>query len=169
MAEDQIKQIIINGRLVGIVGLDDVIKKTADTFSGRSDEEIKNNLLQDIAVNNYIPSTALDAYGKALLREFKISQGMPVAEESVQGLNIEVVGMGCARCGQLENDVRDLLSEMKIAAHLRHIIDPREIARYGLLGSPALVINNKVVSVGEVPPKSRIRQWIIEAYDPTNN
>jgi hypothetical protein len=167
MSEDNIKQIMINGHLVGIVGLDDAIKKL-DVQTG-NDEAIKNNLLKEICVNNYIPSSARDAYGNALLREFKIAQGLPVAEEPVQGLNIEVVGMGCARCNELENDVRDLLSEMNIAAGLRHVSDIKEIARYKLLGSPALVINNKVVSVGEVPPKSKIRQWIIEAYNPISN
>jgi len=99
------------------------------------------------------------------LREFKISQGLPVAEEPVHGLNIIVLGIGCTRCSQLENDVRDLLSEMKIAANLDHVTDIKEIAQYGLLGSPALIINNKVLSVGEVPPKSKIRQWIIDAYN----
>ena len=126
-------------------------------------------MLKDISINNYVPSSARDAYANALLREFKIVQGLPVAEEPVSGLNIEVVGVGCARCYQLENDVRDLLSEMNIAAGLRHVSDIKEIARYKLLGSPALVINNKVVSVGEVPPKSKIRQWIIEAYSPISN
>lgn len=162
MADDNIKQIMINGHLVGIVGLCDAIKKIDP--QNRSDEEIKNNLLTDISVNNYIPSSARDAYGNALLREFKITRGLPVAEEPVEGLSIEVVGMGCARCNQLENDVRDLLSEMQLAASLRHVTDVKEIARYNLLGSPALVINKKVVAVGEVPPKSKIRQWIIEAY-----
>jgi hypothetical protein len=113
-----------------------------------------------------VPPVAQDAYGYALLREFKIAQGLLVAEEPSHGLNIAVLGMSCARCSQLENDVRDLLSEMKIAANLHHITDLKEIAHYGLLDSPALVINNKVMSVGEVPPKSKIRQWIIEAYNP---
>ena len=164
MAQDNIKQIMINGHLVGVVGLCDAIKKIDP--QNRSDEEIKNFLLQDISFNNYVPSSARDAYGNALLREFKIAQGLPVAEEPVEGLNIEVVGMGCARCNELENNVRDLLSEMNIAASLRHVSDIKEIARYKLLGSPALVINKKVVAVGEVPPKSQIRQWIIEAYKP---
>ena len=164
MVEDNIKQIMINGRMVGIVGLEDAIKKINPQTG--TDEEIKNKLLKDISINNYVPTSAHDASANSLLREFKIAQGLPVAEEPVQGLNIEVVGMGCARCDQLENDVRDLLSEMNIAAGLRHVSDIKEIARYKLLGSPALVINNKVVSVGEVPPKSKIRQWIIEAYNP---
>ncbi len=164
MTEDNIKQIMINGHLVGIVGLCDAIKKIDS--QNQSDEEIKIFLLQDISINNYIPSGARDAYAKALLREFKIAQGLPVAEEPVEGLNIEIVGMGCARCNQLENDVRDLLSEMQLAASLRHVTDVKEIASYKLLGSPALVINKKVVAVGEVPSKSKIRQWIIEAYKP---
>jgi hypothetical protein len=164
MDKDNITQININGRLVGIVGLEDVITKAA-AQSG-DEEEIKKYLIKEISINNYIPSSARDVYANALLREFKIANGLPVAEEPAQGLNIEIVGMGCARCDQLEKDVRDLLSEMNIAAGLRHVYDIKEIARYKLLGSPALVINNKVVSVGEVPPKSRIRQWIIEAYSP---
>ena len=116
-----------------------------------------------------MPPAAQDAYGHALLREFEIAQGLLIAEEPSHGLNIAVLGMSCARCSQLEDDVRDLLSEMKIAANLHHITDLKELAHYGLLGSPALVINNKVFSVGEVPPKSKIRQWIIEAYNSINN
>ena len=166
MAKDEIKQIMINDHLVGIIGLEDIIKKTAETNLGKSDEDIKNLLVREIAINNYVPPTAQDAYGHALLREFKIAQGLLVAEETIRGLNIAVLGMGCARCSQLENDIRDLLSEMKIAANLHHITDLKEMAHYGLLGSPALMINNKVLSVGEVPPKSKIRQWIIEAYNP---
>lgn len=123
-------------------------------------------MLSEIALNNYVPRAAQDAYGHALLREFEIAQGLLIAEEPSHGLNIAVLGMSCARCSQLEDDVRNLLSEMKIAANLHHITDLKELAHYGLLGSPALVINNKVFSVGEVPPKSKIRQWIIEAYNP---
>ncbi|MDM7987513.1 MAG: thioredoxin family protein [Smithella sp.] len=162
MTEENIKQIMINGHLIGIAGLCDAIKKINPQTV--NDEEIKNFLLQEISINNYVPSSARGAYANALLREFKIAQGLPVAEEPLQGLNIEVVGMGCARCNQLEKDVLDLLSELKIAASLRHVTDIKEIARYKLLGSPALVINKKVVAVGEVPPKSKIRQWITEAY-----
>jgi len=168
MAENEIKQIMINDHLIGITGLDDSIKKIAAGHKDKSDEEIKKSLLAEIAGKNYVPPAALVEYGQALLREFKIAQGLPVAKQPAHGLNIAVLGMGCARCSELEGDVRNLLSEMKIAADLRHITDFKEIASYGVLGSPALVINSKVVSVGEVPPKSKIRQWIIEACNPPN-
>jgi len=164
MAEDEIKQILINGRMVGIAGWDKALKKAAANHETMNDEDIKNALLAEVSPKNYIPSSASSDYGRALLREFKKERGIPVEEETVSGLQIAVLGMSCARCSQLENDVRELLSEMQIAADLRHITDANQLAHYGVMGAPALVINNKVVSVGDVPPKSKIRQWIIEAY-----
>jgi len=164
MEKNQIKQIIINGRFVGIVGWEDAFRKITSAHQDTNDEEIKKALLAEISAKNYIPSSALNDYGDALLREFKIEHGLPVAEAPLAGLRIAVLGMRCARCDELERNVRDLLAEMQIAADLRHITDAKEIGRYGVMGSPALVINNKVVSVGEVPPKSKIRQFIIDAY-----
>jgi hypothetical protein len=58
--------------------------------------------------------------------------------------------MGCIHCTQLESDILDILSEMGIAADLRPVTDFKEIASYGVMGSAALVINNKVVATGEV-------------------
>ena len=63
-------------------------------------------------------------------------------------LRIDTLSIGCTRYGQLKIDVYDLLSEIKITANLGFIIDPKEISHYRLLGSPALVINNKVPSMG---------------------
>ena len=169
MPKNEIKQVMINGKLIGISGLDEAISDIAGIPSGLGDDEIQKRLLELISLNNYIPANMREAYGKAILREFKIAQGLPVASEHVSGLRIAVLGMGCARCSQLESDVRDILSEMKIAADLRHVTDFKEIASYGVMGSPALVINKKVVSVGEVPPKSKIRQWITESCNHQDN
>ena len=80
-----------------------------------------------------------------------------------------ILGMGCARCSQLENDVRDLLSEMKIAANLRHVTDFKEIAHYKLLGSPALVINNKVVCVAKFLRKVKSANGLLKLTLPINN
>jgi small redox-active disulfide protein 2 len=169
MPQNEIKQVMINGRLIGIVGLAEAIKAVAGIQRDLSDDEVQEKILDLISVNNYIPAKMQEAYKKAVLREFKIARGVPVEEENIPGLRIAVLGMGCARCSQLESDVRDILSEMGIAADLHHITDLKEIARYGLMGAPALVINDKVVSVGEVPPKSEIRKWIIESCNLRNN
>ena len=168
MSESEIKQIMINDRLIGLVGLEAAIKQTAKSQSGKTDLEIQNILLEGVSADNYIPAAARSAYGRALLRAFKIAQGLSVEPENRHGLTIAVLGRGCTRCSQLESDIRDVLSEMGIAADLRHVTDLKEIASYGVMGSPALVINNKVVAAGEVPPKSKIRQWIIEANSSTD-
>lgn len=107
MSENEIKQIMINDRLIGITGLDDSIKKIAAGHKDKNDEEIKKSLLRKITNKNYVSPAALVEYGQALLREFKIAQGLPVTKQPAHGLNIAVLGMGCARCSQLEDDVRN--------------------------------------------------------------
>lgn len=168
MAEQEIKQIMINGRLTGIIGLTKAITEISGKTKNLSDNEIQKRLLEIISVDNYIPASAAEAYGKAVLREYKMAEGIPVDEEPVSGFRIAVLGAGCMNCTRLESDVRDILSELKIAADLQHVIDIKEISSYGLMGLPALVIGNKVVSVGEVPPKNKIRRWIIEIFNLQN-
>ncbi len=163
MSDDAIRQIFINGRPVGLIGLDAALAEAANTCSGKSDDDVARFLLNTLASKNYIPSSAHASYSRALLREYKLFQNLPVEPEPAAGLTILVLGMGCARCDQLQSDLRDVLSELNVAADLRHITDVREIARFGVLGAPALVINNKVVCVGQVPSKNQIRAWIAEA------
>ena len=55
------------------------------------------------------------------------------------------------------------MAEMDLAGDLRHVTDPKEIASYGVMGVPALIINNKVVSAGVLPDKKMIRQWLADA------
>ena len=92
MTEDEVKQVMISGKLIGIAGLGVVIQKAAQTFQGSPDEEIQNSLLAAVSINNYIPAAARDAYGRALLREFKISQNLPVEQELFNRLTIAVLG-----------------------------------------------------------------------------
>ena len=163
MPEDTVKQVMINNRMIGIIGWENALDKAKTTCAGKNDEDIAAFLITAVAAKNYVPSSARDAYGHALLREYKIACNLSIDPELPTGLNILVLGMGCARCDQLQSDIRDVLSEMQIAADLRHVTDMKEIASWGILGAPALVVNKKVVSVGQVPPKSSIRRWITEA------
>jgi hypothetical protein len=55
-----------------------------------------------------------------------------------------------------------VLSETGIEASLNHITDPKLMAQYGILPTPALVINGKVKSAGRVPSKSMIKKWLEE-------
>ena len=169
MSDTSVKQILINGRPVGIVGLEAAINAAVRCCAGKIDDEIASFILERIAAKNYIPSSARAAYASAVIREYHIAQNLTVEEETQTGLQILVLGMGCARCDQLQSDLRDVLSQLCLPADLRHVTDVREIARFGVLGAPALIINNKVVAVGEVPSKADIRRWIADASKSQNN
>ena len=62
----------------------------------------------------------------------------------------------------IESNAILVMAEMKLAGAVEHVRDIKEIASYGVMGTPALVINAKVVSVGTVPSKAKIREWLSE-------
>ena len=55
------------------------------------------------------------------------------------------------------------VSQVGATANIEHIRDSMEIGRWGVMGTPALVINGRVKSVGKIPPRARLIQWIEEA------
>ncbi|MEQ8163747.1 MAG: hypothetical protein ABRQ34_09505, partial [Smithellaceae bacterium] len=77
MSINEIKQVMINSRLIGIAGVDAAIKEVAKLQKDVGDEEIAARLFEIISLNNYIPAKMREAYQKALLREFKIDRGLP--------------------------------------------------------------------------------------------
>ena len=148
---------------IGILGLKQLVEQMAATHAGKSDEEVASFMVQELSSRNYIPDGARDDYGKAFLREFRKSVGQELGETSNEGLEIKVLGMGCAQCNSLEQMVMELLTELDFPASLDHVTDVKEIARYGVMGSPSLVINGKVVAVGKVPPRNQIKAWLMDA------
>ena len=56
-----------------------------------------------------------------------------------------------------------VMAETGIVSDMEHIRDIKEIGRYGVMGTPALLINGKVKSVGKVPPKVNLIEWLKEA------
>jgi small redox-active disulfide protein 2 len=148
---------------IGILGLKKLVEQMAATHAGKSDEEVASFMVRELSSHNYIPDGAKDEYGKGFLREFRKSFGQEQSETSDDGLEIKVLGMGCAQCDSLEQTVMGLLTELEFPASLDHITDIREIAQYGVMGSPALVINGKVVAAGRVPSRNQIKAWLIEA------
>ncbi|MFC1824480.1 thioredoxin family protein [Thermodesulfobacteriota bacterium] len=75
-------------------------------------------------------------------------------------MEIKVLGPGCRRCEQTEANVRDAVREAGVDAEVEKVTDLKEIARYGVLGTPAVVIGGDVKSVGKVPTKEEIITWI---------
>jgi len=75
---------------------------------------------------------------------------MEQAEETKKELGIKILGSGCAKCNKLEENVRQALEEMNIELPIGHVTDFAQIATYGVMSTPALVLNGEVVSFGKV-------------------
>ena len=65
-------------------------------------------------------------------------------------LTIKVLGSGCPNCKRLEQHARMALEEMGIEASVEHVTDVSKFVDYGLMTTPGLVINEKLVSSGKV-------------------
>ena len=165
MSDDDLLQINIAGRPIGILGFKAIFQELAPTLAQSNDDVLGQELVTRLSKTNYIPEKVKAEYGKALVREFRRQLGQPIQEEKPAGLVIKVLGQGCNSCRELTQRVMDIMSELNLAADLEHVTDIKEIARYRVMGIPALVINGKILSVGSVPSKKQLTNWLKKARD----
>ena len=163
MSQDDVTQIRVGNSPVGIMGFKNVMEDMVEDYKEKPDREVTEELLKRLGKRNYIPQKARENYGKAFLREFKKFLGKPVEEEEGEGLRIKLLGPGCVQCDRLEQELMQVMSETGIIADMEHIRDIKEIGKFGVMGTPALIINGKVKSVGKVPPRASLIQWLKEA------
>jgi small redox-active disulfide protein 2 len=78
-------------------------------------------------------------------------------------MEIKILGPGCAKCHQVEKIVREAVAETGVGAEIEHVTEFKKIADYGVFGTPAVVMDGKVKSVGKIPKKEEIIDWINEA------
>ena len=65
-------------------------------------------------------------------------------------MNIKVLGGGCCKCENLLEAVKEAVAEKGIEAEIEYITDMSKIIEYGIMSTPALMIDNKLVSMGRV-------------------
>ena len=65
-------------------------------------------------------------------------------------MNIKVLGGGCCKCENLLGAVKEAVAEKGVDAEIEYITDMQKILEFGIMSTPALMINNKVVSMGRV-------------------
>lgn len=75
---------------------------------------------------------------------------------------IKVLGSGCKNCKKLLENVKESVKELKILAEIEYITDMMEIANSGLMRTPGLIINDKIVSYGRVPDIDEIKNFILD-------
>jgi small redox-active disulfide protein 2 len=75
-------------------------------------------------------------------------------------MEIKVLGPGCPRCEQTEKVVKEAVAESGVNASVVKVKDTMEIAKHGVFGTPAVVVDGQVKSVGKVPSKDEVKKWI---------
>lgn len=75
-------------------------------------------------------------------------------------MKILVLGTGCAKCGSLEKMTKDAVTELNIDAVIEKEEDIIKIMTYGVMSTPALVINETVVLSGKLPSKNELNKII---------
>jgi small redox-active disulfide protein 2 len=81
-------------------------------------------------------------------------------------MEIKVLGTGCPKCKALEKRVMDVLAEMNVAAGVEKVTDIKKIMSHGIIATPGLVINGKVMSTGRIPRPEEIQGWIKDGMKP---
>jgi small redox-active disulfide protein 2 len=78
-------------------------------------------------------------------------------------MEIKVLGTGCPNCKKTKAVVADAIREMNVDAQVVEVQDIPSIMAYGVMSTPAIVIDEKVVSAGKVPAKSQVMEMIRKA------
>jgi small redox-active disulfide protein 2 len=77
-------------------------------------------------------------------------------------MDIKVLGPGCPKCQQTEKIVKEAVAEAGADAQVEKVTNALEIAGYGVFGTPAVVVDGDVKSVGKIPKKQDVVGWINE-------
>lgn len=75
-------------------------------------------------------------------------------------MDIKVLGPGCPKCEQTAKIVKEAIQETGADASVEKITDLMKIAGYGVFGTPAVVVDGDVKSVGKIPKKEDVKSWL---------
>lgn len=75
-------------------------------------------------------------------------------------MKIQIAGTGCAKCKAAENNVRNACAELNLAADISHVYDARETARLGVMLTPAVLVDGKIVIAGRVPTVDELKRLL---------
>lgn len=75
-------------------------------------------------------------------------------------MNIKILGTGCSNCAKMEKVTREAVADLGIIAEIEKVEDIAGIMSYGVMSTPALVINEQVKLAGKVPNKAKVLEII---------
>lgn len=77
-------------------------------------------------------------------------------------MDIKILGSGCAKCERLEAAARAAVDDLGVQAEFDHVTDPAEIASWGVMATPALVVDDEVVLSGRVPSTEDVKDLLAD-------
>lgn len=77
-------------------------------------------------------------------------------------MKIEILGTGCPKCKKLNELTEEAVNELEVSVEIIKVTDINKIIEYGVMMTPALVIDGNVKVVGRMPSKQEIIKWIEE-------
>jgi small redox-active disulfide protein 2 len=80
-------------------------------------------------------------------------------------ISVKVLGPGCSKCRTLEAKVREVVAKNNIDATITKVEDINEMMSYGIMMTPALVVNEQVKSYGIIPKEEQILSWLNEGIN----
>jgi small redox-active disulfide protein 2 len=75
-------------------------------------------------------------------------------------MDIKILGPGCPKCQQTADIVSEAVAETGVNAKIEKVTGVMEIAGYGVFGTPAVVVDGEVKSVGKIPKKDDVKAWL---------
>ncbi len=75
-------------------------------------------------------------------------------------MNIKILGTGCANCKTTLKLIEDVAAEKGIAVQTEKVEDIKEIMSYGVMSTPGVIVDGKLVHVGGVPSRDKIAGWL---------
>jgi small redox-active disulfide protein 2 len=75
-------------------------------------------------------------------------------------MNVQVLGVGCAKCKNLEERIRQLVATHHLDVEVEKVTEIQEIMKFGVMMTPGLVIDGKVKSSGSVPKDEQLLAWL---------
>ena len=73
-------------------------------------------------------------------------------------MKIQVAGSGCQKCRETEKNVRDACAQLNLDAEIIHVHDMKEIAKLGVLFTPAVIVDGKMVVSGKLPTMEELKK-----------
>jgi small redox-active disulfide protein 2 len=80
-------------------------------------------------------------------------------------LSIKVLGPGCDNCKKVEAIAKQAVANLGVEAQFEKVIDRTEYPKYGLMYTPGLVINTKLVCGGRIPTEAEVMTWLADALN----